>query len=192
MKQLFFLLLLSVALFGCKKPDIPVIMKVVVHDTVCVLPGAYENYEDSFPIFEAGKKRLYQIVKETTLYKHNNPKYQRRMMPSSIIRMMLYPDKMLNETVVLFFLKLYHSNLQGDMYGYNVPVTADSECDPYLLLFQYQYYKISKTVGPLHTSYVYLWVLNQPDYLRNPDIKAEVDAITEYRNRHNTHKNRHE
>ena len=90
---------------------------------------------------------------------------------------MISNERILNDITVLFLLKLHREHVTNDFYGYNVSCCReDYVC---LMLFSIQYIKISgfNPTKILLTKTVYDWVQNQPEYLQNPDIKAEVDNI---------------
>jgi hypothetical protein len=181
---LLFLTLLSI-LFSCVNPKNSTVYHsvtdtVYVYDTIKVydtITLSHEVYLKSLKLYEEEYRTFYSIVKSGTPNKHFVNQLDKLIYPRTIMVGSMFNEKIINEGIVLFFLKVYHNNLNGDGYLFNVSCCLDNNI--YIMLFTMQYCKISgkdpswSFMSPM----VYEWVKNQPEYLKNKDIKKEVDEI---------------
>jgi len=135
------------------------------------------------------KTRKYYISQYNEAYAkiRNNPIDEdffitlRYQVPSTYVETFIlgnfYEEPKINEAIILFYLKLYNGFLNSNKYS--IRVFSDMGENSYTPIFYTIFLKISGQKpedGMLPVS-VYNWVLNQPKYLENVDIKAEVEKI---------------
>jgi len=96
---------------------------------------------------------------------------------SYFITGMIHNETIINEAVVLFYLKFYYAFLNEEKYCYKI--ISDVGENSFTPIFYTIFCKISNhppEKGMLANT-VYNWVLKQPEYLKNKDIKSEIERI---------------
>ena len=94
----------------------------------------------------------------------------------TIICGVYYNEEIVNDAIVLFYLKGYLAKLKDNYYA---DFFDDMGDNPYTPIFYTAFLKISNE--PPDKGFImsscYSWVKKQPKYLKNPDIKLIVDSI---------------
>lgn len=88
-----------------------------------------------------------------------------------------FNDTNIENSVILYFLKIYKNNLNGNSYGSNYSCCIDENI--YNFTFYFIYHKISNRdpLNPLKPKDVFEWTKQQSKFLENQDIKTVVDSI---------------
>jgi len=138
-----------------------------------------KNYEDYLiyrDIYLSKYEKFYKIVKNNNFNDSLIIKIDREIAVEYIILGIYYNEKILNDAVVLFFLKVHLAFLKEKYYP---EFFCDWGINSYTPIFIMTFFKISNE--PPDKGFViptcYNWVKNQPQYLKNKDIKSVVDSI---------------
>ncbi len=151
----------------------------IIHDTIVIYDTIYPKkmYNISKSLIDREYNQIYKIIKTTQPTTELWKKLKQNTSPKFIMYGYLYNDKRISESTLLLFLKIYHNNLKGNNYLFDISCNMNNNI--YLMLFVLEYYKISKAdpVDHLVSPMVYEWIVNQPNYLKNKDIQNEVKEI---------------
>jgi hypothetical protein len=157
-------------------------INITVYDTLVFArwPDMKNVSEESIEIGNNTAEAFYSFVNENETFDRNYVAlfHEKGFQVSSLIHAMLVNPEKYNESVLLFFLKLYKNQLiNNDFHTFNISVSANN--DPYLALFSYAFFIMSNTLGPLFINDIYNWANSQKMYLKNSDIKSEVKTINQ-------------
>jgi len=127
--------------------------------------------------------RLYKYIEDFSLNKNRNLKQFIQdipVSPAAFIAASLANEEIVDEIVIMFYLKVYKNNLLGNDYMYNL--SCNSNSNAFVLLFVQHFYKISNydpTIGLLSKD-VYNWARKENKFINKPNFELlfnEIDSL---------------
>ncbi len=150
---------------------------IIIRDTIEYFQVTKkENYLKNRDIWLENYKKAYYLVKETPFNKNFfKTLKEKNVSVNWFIVGMIYEEQIINEAVILFYMKYYRAMLTGgDIFPYHILNGFNKS--PFIPVFFLCFTKMSSYTAVL-PGYVYKWVLNNPKYLENKDIALEVEKI---------------
>lgn len=139
-----------------------------------VVKDSINRENANLKFYKNNVNELYKLIVNNKVDEELLKKIDQEYRPTVLFGMVI-DEKKLNELTIILFLKLHKNNLNERMIGFNLGSYMKRNTS--LAFFALHYCKMTNYFDELYTCFIYEWVLTQPEYLKNPYILKEVEAI---------------